>query len=189
MRAYLRAVAVELGNSLSLPVLCVFGLDASYPQANLRHYAFMLEGLRETRENLEARGVQLAVVAGTAHEIALSAASEASLLVCDRGYMRHQKNWRRAAAERCSCRVLEVEGDVVVPVDLASGKREWSAATLRPRIHRLLADFLDIPRPRCQAGQAAGPAWPFRSCAPSWPKSFLTTATRDTTRRWARSPG
>ena len=144
-------VAVEQANDLSLPVLCVLGLDVSYPEANLRHFAFMLEGLRETGEALEARGVQLAVVPGTPPEVALSASGEAALVVCDRGYLRHQREWRRAVAERSTCRVLEVEGDVVVPVDSASGKREWSAATLRPRIHRQLETFLRVhrsPRPK-----------------------------------------
>ena len=56
-------VAVELGNSMPLPVLCVFGLAASYPDANLRHYAFMLEGLRETKESLENQGIWQALSA------------------------------------------------------------------------------------------------------------------------------
>ncbi|HVP20022.1 MAG TPA: deoxyribodipyrimidine photo-lyase [Spirochaetia bacterium] len=144
-------VAVEEANSLSLPVLCVFGLTASYPEANLRHFAFMLEGLRETRQTLEGRGIQLAVVIGSPDEAARSCASEAALVVCDRGYLRHQKRWRRAVARGSGCRVLEVEGDVVVPVGLASDRREWSAATLRPKIHRMVNSFVDAtdpPRPR-----------------------------------------
>ena len=139
-------VAVELANSLSLPVLCVFGLAASYPEANLRHYAFMLEGLRETKESLENRGIQLAIVIGMPDEVALSLADEAALLVCDRGYLRHQKIWRRTVSERSRCKVLEVEGDVVVPVDAATRKREWSAATLRPKVQRLLDAFLQTHR-------------------------------------------
>ncbi len=144
-------VAVELGNSLSLPVLCVFGLAASYPEANLRHHAFMLKGLRETKEGLENQGIQLAVVIGMPDEVALSLAHEAAILVCDRGYLRHQKSWRRSVSERSGCKVLEVEGDVVVPVGNAGMKREWSAATLRPKVQRLVGAFLNAhrsPRPK-----------------------------------------
>ena len=42
--------------------VCVFGLTSAWPEANLRHYAFMLEGLRETRASLADRGIQLAVL-------------------------------------------------------------------------------------------------------------------------------
>ena len=40
--------AVELANHLDRPLMVVFGLTDGYPEANLRHYRFMLEGLRET---------------------------------------------------------------------------------------------------------------------------------------------
>ena len=41
-------VAIAEANCLGLPVLVGFGLTDSYPEANARHYAFMLEGLAET---------------------------------------------------------------------------------------------------------------------------------------------
>jgi deoxyribodipyrimidine photo-lyase len=38
--------------------------------------------------------------------------------------------------------VVQVESDVVVPVELASGKQEHAARTLRPKIGEYLKDFL-----------------------------------------------
>ncbi len=43
--------AVQQANALSQGVVVVFGLMDNYPEANLRHYTFMLEGLRETHSN------------------------------------------------------------------------------------------------------------------------------------------
>src|SRR5215212_2373058 len=40
--------AVEEANARDLPVLICCGLTDGYPEANARHYAFMLEGLVET---------------------------------------------------------------------------------------------------------------------------------------------
>jgi len=40
--------AIARANELTLPVVTVFGLHAGYPQANERHFAFMLEGLAGT---------------------------------------------------------------------------------------------------------------------------------------------
>ena len=40
--------AVSKGNELKQAVLVVFGLTDDYPDANARHYYFMLQGLQET---------------------------------------------------------------------------------------------------------------------------------------------
>jgi deoxyribodipyrimidine photo-lyase len=49
--------AVAEANRLGLPVLVGFALTDAYPEANARHYAFMLEGLAETARALAARGI------------------------------------------------------------------------------------------------------------------------------------
>jgi len=51
--------AVARANALDLPVVVVFGLHAGYPEANARHFAFMLEGLAETFSTLLSRGIRL----------------------------------------------------------------------------------------------------------------------------------
>jgi deoxyribodipyrimidine photo-lyase len=134
--------AIDEANRLGLPLLVVFGLMDDYPEANARHYAFMLEGLRETQVSLASRGIKLAVQRGSPPEIALQNSSKAALIVCDRGYMRHQKAWRVQVAEEASCSVVQVESDVVVPVETVSNKAEYAARTLRPKINRHVARFL-----------------------------------------------
>jgi len=134
--------AIVRANSLDLPVLCVFGLTASYPEANLRHYAFMIEGLAETRASLARFGITLTVLRAEPDEAALAVAGEAALIVCDCGYLRHQRRWRARVAKESPCAVLQVESDAVVPVAAASTKAEWSAATLRPKILKLRDGYL-----------------------------------------------
>jgi deoxyribodipyrimidine photo-lyase len=153
--------AIEQANELKLPVRVVFGLTDDYPEANLRHYTFMLEGLRETQAALAKRGISMSVQKGDPVSVALKAAREAALLVCDRGYLRHQKRWRRQVSEAAPCRVVQVESDVVVPVSAVSGKREVAARTIRPKIHKQLDKFLvemtetKVAR-RCAPGQFTG---------------------------------
>ena len=43
-------LAVQEANRLKQGVLVAFGLMGDYPEANLRHYTFMLEGLQETEQ-------------------------------------------------------------------------------------------------------------------------------------------
>jgi len=137
--------AIAEANDLGLPVLVVFGLMDEYPEANRRHYTFMLEGLRETQKALSERGLRMLVRRGAPDEVALSYAQEAAQVVTDRGYLRHQKRWRRRVAEAAPCRVIQVEGDVVVPADLVTDKAEYAARTIRPKIHEHLDRFLTVP--------------------------------------------
>jgi deoxyribodipyrimidine photo-lyase len=131
--------AVLEANRLGQGVVVVFGLMDDYPEANLRHYTFMLEGLRKTERALERRGIRMVVRRGSPPQVALELGREASLIVCDRGYLRHQRQWRSAMAREAVCQVVQVESDAIVPVEVASNKADIGARTLRPKIHRQLA--------------------------------------------------
>jgi deoxyribodipyrimidine photo-lyase len=134
--------AIASANRLNLPTLVCFGLTDGYPQANARHYSFMLEGLRDVAAALTERGVAFVIRRASPNEAALEFGERAALIVCDRGYLRIQKQWRANVAQSARCRVLQVEGDVVVPVEQASQKREAGARTLRPKILRVRDRFL-----------------------------------------------
>lgn len=134
--------AVERANELELPLVVYFGLTEDFPEANLRHYAFMLEGLREVHSSLASRGIKLIVRRGSPEAGAVELSGEAALLVTDRGYLRVQKKWRRHVAAKAPCPVIEVECDVLVPVGVTSTKEEYSAATIRPKIQKRLDEFL-----------------------------------------------
>ena len=134
--------AIEAANRADLPVLVGFGLMEDYPEANLRHYRFMLEGLREVAAALAERGIRFVVRRGAPHDVAVALGEEAAMVVCDRGYLRDQKAWRADVAERLACALVQVEGDVVVPLEVASDKAEAAARTLRPKLHKAWDEYL-----------------------------------------------
>jgi deoxyribodipyrimidine photo-lyase len=134
--------AVQSANERNQPPVVFFGLTDSYPDANERHYAFMLEGLREVKDTLEARGIQLIVRHGSPEKEIVDLARRASLVVVDRGYTDVQRVWRRKAARRLPCSFMQVESDAVVPVEVASPKEEYSARTLRAKLQRVLDSYL-----------------------------------------------
>ena len=134
--------AIQRANETGQRLLVLFGLAADYPEANLRHYVFMLEGLRDVERALQKRGIEFVVHPGSPDEVALTFSARASMIICDMGYMRPQKRWREKVASEAHCLVTQVETEVVVPVELASDKREHAARTLRPKIRRHLDDFL-----------------------------------------------
>ena len=134
--------AIQQANERQEPLLVFFGITNRFPEANARHYTFMLEGLREVRDVLMKRGIQFVVKVESPEIGAVHLAKEASLVVTDRGYLRVQKQWRRHVSEKVSCLVLQVESDVVVPVDVASDKEAYSAGIIRPKIERHLSRYL-----------------------------------------------
>jgi deoxyribodipyrimidine photo-lyase len=137
-------LAIHEANRLKLPVVVAFGLSDTYPEANIRHYRFMLEGLQDVEAALHRKGIRLIVRRGEPPEVAAKLGRRAALMVCDVGYTHHQRHWRREVANRAKCRVLTVEGDTVVPVAVASTKAEYAARTFRPRIQKHLEDYLKI---------------------------------------------
>ena len=133
--------AIDLANEARLPLAVGFGLMDDYPEANVRHYSFMLEGLRDVEEALQKRGIRFVVRHGPPAEVAVKLAKGASVVVCDRGYTRFQKAWRDHVADHAGCRVIEVETDVIVPVETVSQKQEFGARTIRSRLHRHWPEF------------------------------------------------
>lgn len=151
--------ALEQANDLDLPLLVCFGLTA-FPEANARHYGFMLDGLAGVARKLAMRGIGFVIRKTPPHALARDLAADAALVVCDRGYLRIQRAWRAKLAEGLAQdpqrRLVQVEGDVVVPIEQASIKHEYAARTIRPRIQRVLDDYLDVLDPRPVRRRADG---------------------------------
>ena len=136
--------AIRAGNKLKKPVLVFFGITESWPEANLRHYYFMLEGLQEAQQALKAKGIQMVIRRDSPDTGAVELAKDAALVVVDAGQLRIQKKWRASAATKINCPLYEVETNLIVPVREASTKENFSAGTFRPRITKKL-DYYLVP--------------------------------------------
>ncbi|MCF7973784.1 MAG: deoxyribodipyrimidine photo-lyase [Phycisphaerae bacterium] len=134
--------AVERANALGLPAVVLFCVTDAFPEANARHYQFMLQGIRETQQTLADRGLRLMVHHGHPEQTVPRAARKAALVVTDTGHLRIQRQWRAAVASELACRMVQVETNLVVPVEAVSDKENFSAGTLRPRMHRVWDRFL-----------------------------------------------
>ncbi len=135
--------AIGLANELEVPVVVLFVLVPEYPLANLRHYTFMLEGLRETAARLRRRGIGWMMLLGDPMVEVPRAVRQckAAALVTDRGYLRHQREWRQRIAADLPVPMLEVDTDCVIPCTLFP-KEEYAAHTLRSKYRQLLPEFL-----------------------------------------------
>lgn len=131
--------ACELARTYQLPLVVLFVLMADVPDANSRHYRFMCQGLFDCARYLGTRKIRMLIGTGTPSDVLMLLQGQLSILVMDKGYL----NWQRALrndvrAVLSSVPVYEIEADVHVPVELVSYKEEYSAATLRPKLLKLL---------------------------------------------------
>jgi len=135
--------AVKKGQELNRGVVVAFSIMPDYPDATARHYHFMLEGLQEVEGELAKRNIKFVLKIGDPIDTITKLAEDAALVVCDRGYLRHMRQWRKKLASQVNCGLFQVEDNVVVPVESASNKREYAARTIRPKIHDQLDDFTE----------------------------------------------
>ncbi len=134
--------SIRTANKLRKPVVAFFGITPDWPEANQRHYYFMLEGLKEVRKCLQAKGIQLVILCKSPDLGAIEMAKDAAMVVVDAGQLRIQRKWRTRAAGKIRCSLHEVETNLIVPVEQASSKENFSAGTFRPRIKKKLDSYL-----------------------------------------------
>lgn len=140
-------------NRLDKPLIVYFGLTDGFPEANERHYYFMLEGLKEVKAELEKRNIKMLIRRISPENGALEISSLAALMVVDRGYLRVERSWREILAKGSNCSVIQVETNVIVPIEEASPKEEYSAATLRSKISKKLETYiLPLSERKCNVG-------------------------------------
>jgi len=127
------------------PLAVVFCLAPSFLGATLRQYAFMLAGLEEVAHRLAGFGIPFFLLEGEpAEEMSRFVEGEGvSLLITDFDPLRIKRSWKEAVAARISIPFREVDAHNIVPCRRASPKPEYSAATLRRKLARLIPDFLE----------------------------------------------
>ena len=132
--------AIYEANSRKLPLLSVFVVDDCYPRS-LRHLSFQLKGVLELKKRFFSVGMQFVIC----HEYStlLRLLSKAEILVADKtcfAYNIEKNNQFSSAIENIP--FIKVETETICPVKLVSNKEEYSAATFRRKINRILDDFL-----------------------------------------------
>lgn len=134
--------AISESNKYEKPLVVYFGLTNNFPDANIRHYKFMLEGLKEVKKSLEERGISFILKQITPELGAVDISKKACEVIVDRGYLKIQRKWRKNAAEKIKCKFVQIESDVVVPIEIASNKEEYAASTIRYKINEKKNQYL-----------------------------------------------
>jgi deoxyribodipyrimidine photo-lyase len=138
-------VAIEAGNLLGLPVVVYFSVIPNYPNANLRHYHFMAQGLRDVATDAAERGVGFVLRRHPDNSLeAFLEEVEAALLIGDENPCREPERWRRVLAKRLKLPYWTVDADVVVPSQVF-GRTFFLLHHFRPHLKAELHGYLVAP--------------------------------------------
>jgi deoxyribodipyrimidine photo-lyase len=137
--------AQELALSLGRPLGVVFCLAPAFLGATLRQYGFMLKGLREVSRDLDNLNIPFFLLRGDPpQELGRFVENHpVGAVVSDFSPLRLVREWRSAAAQNLKVSLEEVDAHNIVPCWVASPKAEYGAYTLRPKLKRLLPEFLE----------------------------------------------
>jgi deoxyribodipyrimidine photo-lyase len=131
------------------PLQVLFTLNLNYPGATPDHFRFMLDGLKETDAKLREKSIPLILLEAEKPAEAIlnfHQKNPIAALFSDFDPLRHKRIWKDQLIANSPFPVWEVDAHNIIPAWLLSEKQEWAAYTIRPKVHRLLPDFLtDFP--------------------------------------------
>ena len=133
--------AIQTSNKLNKFLKVYFVINKSYPEAQNRHFIFMLEGLYEVQKELSQKNIQMILEIGNPIEIISKLSRKSCLIVTDRAYIKTINSWKKEVSNKIDCQLVQVETEAIVPIEEVSNKEEYGAYTIRPKIKKLLGDF------------------------------------------------
>ena len=137
--------AIRQANERDLPLVVYEGLKYYYPWASDRIHTFILEGVEEKRRAFEKRGIKyifyLQKDDDSPKQVVAKLAKDAALLVTDDFPCFIIPKHNAAIARKASIPVYAVDSNGVIPLSRFE-KEEYAAYTIRPRIKKVLHEYL-----------------------------------------------
>lgn len=146
--AFLYAQKLALKNKTSLHVC--FCLVPKFLDATIRHFKFMLNGLKEVEEDCHKLNINFHLLKGQAGKKIPEFVEKHKIggVVCDFSPLRVPKKWVEDVQENLPEDIpfCQVDAHNVVPVWVTSDKQEYAARTIRNKINKNLNEYLtDFP--------------------------------------------
>ena len=137
--------AQQMAQEKKLPLSVIFNLVPDFLEATIRQYGFMINGLKEVENELAQFNIPFFLLRGKPEvEIPKFIKSlNASVLISDFDPLRIKRIWKKEVSKKIDIPFYEVDAHNVVPCLIASDKTEFGAYTIRPKIHKLLPEFMD----------------------------------------------
>ncbi len=137
--------ASETAKKENAGLAVIFCLVPNFLGATIRQYGFMLKGLMELEEELTELNIPFCILSGdpVIKIPAFLKDVSAGCLVSDFDPLKIKRNWKQDIIGKIGVPFYEVDAHNIVPAFIASDKEEYGAYTIRPKIKKLLPEFLD----------------------------------------------
>ena len=139
------AYAIELANGLNIPVLYYEGLTCTYPFASDRLHQFILENVPDTAVDLKRLGIgytfHLHRRKSDPNDTFYQLSKHAAAVVTDDYPTFIARRNNASVPAKLDIPYFAVDSSCIVPMSRLE-KREYAAYTIRPRIHRMLDQYL-----------------------------------------------
>ena len=137
--------AVHSANRLGLPLLVYEGLTCTYPKANDRMHTFVLQNVPDMEQGLRERSIgylfYLRRRKADANDVLYRLAKEAAAVVTDDYPAFIAAAHNASVPQKIGVAYYAVDSSCIVPMSRHE-KRNYGAYTIRPRIHKMLPDYL-----------------------------------------------
>lgn len=137
--------AYHLAKKYNKRLYILFNVVDNFLNAPLRHYHFMFEGLKEVDKKCKQLNINFVITYGNPVDNITNFIKnfEIQALITDFNPIKIVDKWINKLKEELNIPILQVDAHNIVPAFYVSDKQEFAAYTLRPKIHKLLNEFLD----------------------------------------------
>lgn len=136
--------AQNLAIEKKAPLIVCFQYFGKFKEANIRQYSFLVKGLLELSNDLKLLNINFYLIQGAAKHSILKIINDNSVgaLFVDYNPLKSYKRKIDNVVNQVNIPVYQVDAHNIVPVWVASQKKEFAAYTIRKKIHNNLNTFL-----------------------------------------------
>jgi deoxyribodipyrimidine photo-lyase len=137
--------AQEIAERTGAPFAIIFCLMSNFLKATIRQYDCMLKGLREIEQELSAHNIPFFLLSGSPDNEIIEFVDRYKIksLVTDFDPLKLKRKWKNDIAKQLTIPFYEIDAHNIIPCWHASPKLEYGAYTIRPKIRRLMSEFLE----------------------------------------------
>ena len=137
--------AMKQARERNLALIIAFVLSDEIENAQEAHCYFMIQGISDVAKTLRYHRADFRIYAHDPVAVISELGKDASLVVMDHGYLKWQRSMRDKIFDQLPhSSIMEIDTEAVIPIHQVSDKEEYSAATLRRKILKLLPEYLDF---------------------------------------------
>lgn len=134
--------AIDIANKKEIPIKVFFNLYPKVKNRVYQHYEFMLRGIAELSSTLQNKGINFYFRSGSLVKN-IKNFTDVDTIVFDFSPLKSVVNIKKRIIDSFDTNIFEVDTHNIIPVWYTSQKEEFGAYTIRPKIYRLINQFLN----------------------------------------------